>query len=94
MFKEKNYEGAKVGLRINPQVGLGQIKDMSTAGDISKFGIAFKENSEEVFASYKRNKFLNGIHIHVGSQGCPLPLGTGSLKYAQVALMKQNSLQK
>eukprot|EP01114_Cavostelium_apophysatum_P021025 TRINITY_DN7214_c0_g1_i2.p1 TRINITY_DN7214_c0_g1~~TRINITY_DN7214_c0_g1_i2.p1 ORF type:complete len:447 (-),score=110.25 TRINITY_DN7214_c0_g1_i2:57-1373(-) len=68
------YKTANIGLRINPQVGLGTIKEMSTSGAVSKFGIAYFDYKDKIFDAYKRNSFLNGIHIHVGSQGCPLDL--------------------
>jgi diaminopimelate decarboxylase len=65
----EKFQTINVGLRINPQVGLGTIKEMSTSGATSKFGIALNDYKESVLKAYERNPWLNGIHIHVGSQG-------------------------
>lgn len=63
----------RVGLRINPQAGLGRIKATSVAGRYSKFGvpIAARGAIRNAFARYS---WLGGLHVHVGSQGCPLEL--------------------
>jgi len=74
LLSSGNYPKANVGLRINPQVGLGTIKEMSTSGNVSKFGIAYNDFSDKIYQAYAEYSWLNGIHIHVGSQGCPLSL--------------------
>jgi len=74
MVETGNYKTVNIGMRVNPQVGLGTIKEMSTSGEISKFGVAFNEYKDQLYGAYKNNSWLNGIHIHVGSQGCPLDL--------------------
>ena len=60
----------RVGLRVNPQAGLGRIKATSVAGRYSKFGvpIAARDAIHKAFARYP---WLGGLHVHVGSQGCP-----------------------
>ena len=75
------YKNVKVGIRVNPQVGLGTIKEMSTSGtnfsnhissdtgDYSKFGVGLHTYSKEIFQAYAERPWLNGIHVHVGSQG-------------------------
>eukprot|EP01102_Stenamoeba_stenopodia_P021551 TRINITY_DN8719_c0_g1_i3.p1 TRINITY_DN8719_c0_g1~~TRINITY_DN8719_c0_g1_i3.p1 ORF type:complete len:373 (-),score=80.98 TRINITY_DN8719_c0_g1_i3:94-1134(-) len=65
-----------IGLRVNPQVGAGTISAMSTATKTSKFGIPLEDdgNTEKVLAAYQQYPWLNCIHLHVGSQGCPLEL--------------------
>ena len=65
---------SKIGLRINPQVGTGSIKSTSVAGTISKFGVPLIENRQRIIESYLKYKWLKGIHVHIGSQGCPVPL--------------------
>jgi len=62
-----------IGLRINPVVGGGQISAMSTATKLSKFGLPLMEDSRKSLVQiYVDNSWLNGIHIHVGSQGVPI----------------------
>ncbi len=63
-----------IGLRINPQVGPGSIKSTSVADGISKFGIPLNENRERIIQYYLKHGFLRSIHVHIGSQGCPVPL--------------------
>ncbi len=63
-----------IGLRINPQVGVGAIQESSVAGEYSKFGVPVNYNRpalEHAFLSYP---WLTGVHLHVGSQGCPMQL--------------------
>lgn len=61
-----------IGLRINPQVGLGTIQESSVAGEYSKFGVAIKNNRKELEHVFLTYPWLTGVHLHVGSQGCPL----------------------
>lgn len=63
-----------IGVRINPQVGTGTIKSTSVAGDISKFGIPINDNREKIIAYFLKYDWLTSIHVHIGSQGCPVPL--------------------
>jgi diaminopimelate decarboxylase len=65
-----------LGVRINPQVGLGGIAAMSTAGDHSKFGIALRDqgNRQLLLDAFLDRPWLRWVHVHVGSQGCPLEL--------------------
>lgn len=63
-----------IGLRINPQVGTGTIAITSVAGDYSKFGVALQVHRQEVINLFIKNTWLTALHVHVGSQGCPLPL--------------------
>jgi len=63
-----------IGLRINPQVGPGSIKSTSVADGISKFGIPLNENRKRIIEYYLKHDFLQSIHVHIGSQGCPVPL--------------------
>ena len=66
----------EIGYRINPQVGSGKIKAMSTAGRHSKFGVPLddKGNREQIIDDYLNHPWLNTVHTHVGSQGCPFEL--------------------
>ena len=71
----ENHESkSKIGLRINPQVGTGSIKSTSVAGVISKFGVPLNDNTDRIIACYVKYNWLRSIHVHIGSQGCPVPL--------------------
>jgi diaminopimelate decarboxylase len=63
-----------IGIRINPQVGPGRIKSTSVADGISKFGIPVNENKDRILAFFLKYDWLRGIHVHIGSQGCPASL--------------------
>lgn len=78
-----------IGIRINPQVGVGTIAAMSTATRTSKFGVALEDegNRERLIAAYRERPWLTAVHTHVGSQGCPLELiGGGVAKAVELAL--------
>lgn len=63
----------RAGLRVNPQVGPGRIKATSVAAPYSKFGVPLAKR-REIMAAFARYPWLTGLHVHVGSQGCPLEL--------------------
>ncbi|KAM9964831.1 hypothetical protein ACTFIW_004620 [Dictyostelium discoideum] len=67
-FSKEKYESLSLGIRVNPQVGAGKLTDLSTGVPTSKFGIGI-EHKDKIIDAYVRNKFLKGVHIHVGSQG-------------------------
>lgn len=61
---------ARIGLRVNPQIGTGAIAFTSTVGRASKFGVPLSEAPDLV----ARFPFVSGLHVHTGSQGCGLEL--------------------
>jgi diaminopimelate decarboxylase len=63
-----------IGVRINPQVGMGRIAMTSVAGHFSKFGIPLLEQGPQLKEAFLQYPWLSGVHVHVGSQGCPLEL--------------------
>ena len=65
-----------LGFRINPQVGGGAVALTSTATQTSKFGVGLEDDGvrERLITLYTQNSWLNCLHVHVGSIGCPLPL--------------------
>lgn len=64
---------ASVGLRVNPQVGLGAIAATSVAGEYSKFGEPVEKRGE-IIEAFRARPWLTGLHMHVGSQGCEVEL--------------------
>lgn len=73
LAKPHAVTSSDIGIRINPQVGLGGIEAMSTAGEHSKFGVPLRDpgNRERLLAAYAARPWLRWIHVHVGSQGVP-----------------------
>lgn len=71
-----------IGIRINPQVGAGSISDTSTATATSKFGVALLDagNRDLLIAAYVARSWLTSLHVHVGSQGCPLELSIQGIR--------------
>jgi diaminopimelate decarboxylase len=65
-----------IGFRLNPQIGAGTVALSSTATMTSKFGVGLADagNREHLIDIYTRHRWLTGVHVHVGSVGCPLPL--------------------
>ncbi len=61
-----------IGLRINPEVGGGTIAATSVAGPRSRFGVRLKGTTTEVHDLFLQYRWLNALHVHVGSQGCDL----------------------
>ncbi|GAA4981933.1 diaminopimelate decarboxylase [Kitasatospora paranensis] len=72
---------SRIGLRINPQVGLGSIAAMSTAGSDSKFGFALSDPGarKDIISAFLARPWLRWLHVHVGSQGCPLELSVAGV---------------
>lgn len=69
-LKNKIKSKSTIGIRINPQVGMGKIKMTSVAGEYSKFGVPIKEFRKELLESFVKYNWLTGVHLHIGSQGC------------------------
>jgi diaminopimelate decarboxylase len=65
---------AEVGLRLNPAVGSGAIASTSVAARGSRFGVPWPASPEALVPLFEQHPWLVGLHVHVGSQGCPLPL--------------------
>ncbi|MCK9204456.1 MAG: hypothetical protein M0P58_08510 [Bacteroidales bacterium] len=71
LSNEARFPGS-IGIRINPQIGVGTILESSVAGEYSKFGVPIRYQRvalEKAFLSYE---WLTGVHLHVGSQGCSM----------------------
>ncbi len=71
-LRSKLKSDSKTGLRVNPQIGDGSISITSVAGHYSKFAIPLDEFASQLRAVYDKYPWLNGIHVHIGSQGCNL----------------------
>ncbi|KAL3659543.1 hypothetical protein V7S43_015531 [Phytophthora oleae] len=88
----KKKHAAQIGLRINPVVGGGTIDATSTATVTSKFGLPLTtETKPRLLAIFKQNPWLHGVHVHVGSQGCPLDLLAAGAKKAVAFALEVNA---
>lgn len=67
-------QNASFGLRINPQIGDGEIASTSVAAEYSKFGVPLSDRRREILEAYDKYPWLSGIHIHIGSQGCAMQM--------------------
>ncbi|KAG6574591.1 Diaminopimelate decarboxylase [Phytophthora cinnamomi] len=87
----KKKHATQIGLRINPVVGGGTIDATSTATVTSKFGLPLTaETKPRLLAIFKQNPWLHGVHVHVGSQGCPLDLLAAGAKRAVAFALEVN----
>jgi len=94
-IRKKTESKSTIGLRINPQAGTGKIAITSVAGTYSKFGVPLLEFKDEIIKTYNENDFLTAIHVHVGSQGCELPLLIRGIKIVyDLALEINQQLEK
>jgi diaminopimelate decarboxylase len=73
-LKRKIRSKSTIGVRINPQVGIGKIKMTSVAGEYSKFGVLIKEFRNELLECFQKYPWLTGVHLHIGSQGCNIKM--------------------
>ncbi len=62
----------RIGLRVNPAVGAGNIAITSVSTRESKFGVSLAVDRQRVIDACCRHPWLRGLHVHVGSQGCSL----------------------
>jgi diaminopimelate decarboxylase len=62
---------ARIGLRINPEVGVGSIASTSVSAPGSRFGVPIAR-AEAIVDACRRSPWLTALHVHVGSQGCAI----------------------
>ena len=60
---------SQVGVRINPEVGMGAIAATSVAVQRSKFGVSLRESCAALERAFSEYPWLTGLHLHIGSQG-------------------------
>ena len=65
---ELSDSSSSIAIRINPLVGGGAIEKTSVSLNDSKFGIPM-DCEQEILRCYEKYTWLNGIHVHSGSQG-------------------------
>jgi len=73
-LKKKIKSTSTIGIRINPQIGMGKIRMTSVAGEYSKFGVPIKEYRKELLDCFIKYAWLTGVHLHIGSQGCDIEM--------------------
>ncbi|HKG45852.1 MAG TPA: hypothetical protein VKB02_03940 [Pyrinomonadaceae bacterium] len=60
---------SQVGVRINPETGMGGIVATSVAVERSKFGVSLRESRAALHRAFSEYPWLRGLHLHIGSQG-------------------------
>ena len=60
---------SEVGVRINPETGMGAIATTSVAVQHSKFGVSLRESRAALQRAFSEYSWLTGLHLHIGSQG-------------------------
>ena len=78
---------SNVGLRINPEISSGSIGITSVGNVGSKFGVSISQQHARILESFEQFEWLNGLHVHVGSQGCTLDQLCESVK--QIDLLRK-----
>ncbi len=58
-----------IGVRINPETGMGAIAATSVAVQRSKFGVSLRESRAALQRAFSEYPWLTGLHLHIGSQG-------------------------
>ena len=74
LIREREFRTNSIGIRINPQVGTGDIASTSVAGEYSKFGVPIKEHRQTLIDKFEKYDWLTGVHLHIGSQGCSVEM--------------------
>ncbi len=71
---EESSSASRIGVRVNPEVGAGKHASLSVGVRNSKFGVSLVAQEEELRQAFRRHEWLDGLHVHIGSQGYALPL--------------------
>jgi len=69
---EPSTHRSNVGIRVNPEISAGSIGQTSVGSIGSKFGVSINGQRDQVIDAFRRFEWLNGLHVHVGSQGVTL----------------------
>lgn len=61
------FPGTRVSIRISPEVGAGEFKQIETGWKHTKFGVLGSDLQEAQEICKKHNVTITGIHSHIGS---------------------------
>lgn len=76
------HPGARVGIRVKPGVAEGSIAMTSVGGAGSRFGISVDQVMEDVVPLIRSHPIIQGLHVHVGSQGVALDVLVDAVRIA------------
>lgn len=82
----------RVGLRINPQSS-AKAGGSITSSKSSKFGVPLKDRRQDIIQMFLENEWLNGVHMHCGSQGVKLSLLVSSARTLMDLVREVNVLR-
>lgn len=67
-----SHPSSRIGIRVNPLIGMGEIRATSTATISSKFGVPISDPHGTLDEAFRRHGWIDGVHVHIGSQGMQL----------------------
>lgn len=91
-LRESMEPDSTIGIRINPQVGMGTIDSTSVAAAYSKFGVPLAEERDALVQAFLSHDWLNGVHLHIGSQGYSVSMLVAGVRCVLELAEEVNSL--
>jgi len=76
------HPSARVGVRVNPEIADGAIAATSVGGRSSRFGLPIDAVLDHVVPVMAEHPIVQGLHVHVGSQGCSVDLLAAAARVA------------
>lgn len=71
LFAKTTGSGARVGLRVNPQVGYGHNNRLTTAGQNASFGLWHEYVDVALNRAKSNDIVIDRLHVHVGTGANP-----------------------
>jgi diaminopimelate decarboxylase len=65
---------SSIGIRVNPSLSGASIAATFTAARGAKFGVDLDEDRGAILEAFAAHRWLDGLHVHAGSQGVPLSM--------------------
>ncbi len=65
---------SRIGIRINPCLQGAAIPTTFTGSPSAKFGVLLRDSARDITNTIMNHDWIDGLHVHVGSQGCPIDL--------------------
>ncbi len=66
-YLAEHWPGTRVGLRVNPGIDPGTLREIATGLPESRFGLPLAE-IPRIVETYRTHLQIRGLHVHIGSQ--------------------------